>query len=128
MKVRITKSRSPKYWYAGRIGSVFEVEPNILETAGVDGLLKWCRTSTSRDYLGWKIDVDDCEIVQESKPTHLEKAFWCVDEFPGVKIPTPEQARTEAIRLAKEHPGETHSVFKIDSSFTMGEKKVVYYE
>jgi len=122
MKVRITKSGHPDYWYADRIGVVIDVVDNIVNRNGLYQM-KW-RAQTG----GW-IDADDCEIVQEPVFTHQEKAFWVIDNLhDNKKIESQKQARVKAEELAAKYPGKTFSVYRIDSLFKTGEKRVVYYE
>ena len=124
MKVRITKSRNPHYWYANMIGRVFEVGREVVESR--DG---FSRKVSEPWTIGHRIGVDDCEIVQEPVFTHQEKAFWVIDNLhDNKKIESQKQARVKAEELAAKYPGKTFSVYRIDSLFKTGEKRVVYYE
>ena len=61
-KVRITKSNKPDYWYADRIGEIFEVcfreDRRILVREDLNKLAAYGH--------GRSIDEDDCVVIKES--------------------------------------------------------------
>jgi hypothetical protein len=58
--VRITGAKSRLYWYADKIGETFEVEIDD------DDPCEYIEVSDDPHSLGWVIDAEDCEEVEEA--------------------------------------------------------------
>ena len=64
MKVKIIKSEKPSYWYANKIGEVFEVDENF-NSSNYRVMLKWNYISKS-----------DCEIVENELSDNTEEDMY----------------------------------------------------